>query len=120
MRFFILSYSRGVNWIEGQPRDKLPLGPHVAYLRALHGKSTLVMAGPIVEGGRMAIIQTSSVEDARAIAEADPGVIAGTLRVEVFEWRLIDWERLSPSSVEFVSGTVALFGQASERNPTLA
>jgi hypothetical protein len=55
----------------------------------------------------MAIIQTGSADDARAIAQADPGVIAGTLSVEVSEWRPVDWERLS-SSVELVSGAVSV------------
>jgi hypothetical protein len=67
------------------------------------------MAGPFEEAeGGMAIVQTGSADDARAIAQADPGVIAGTLRVEVSEWRPIDWERTSPSSIEFVSGAVSV------------
>jgi hypothetical protein len=40
----------------------------------------------------MAIIQTTSAEEVRAIAQADPGVVAGTLRIEVFEWRPIVWD----------------------------
>jgi uncharacterized protein YciI len=109
MRFFVWSYSRGPNWVEGQPRQKQPLQPHLAYLRGLHEKSVLVMAGPFEEAaGGMAIIQTTSPDEARALADADPGVIAGTLRVEVTEWRLIVWERLSPSSIEFVSRPVSV------------
>jgi uncharacterized protein YciI len=109
MRFFILSYSRGPNWDEGQPRHKQPLQPHLASLRGLHEKSELVMAGPFAEAaGGMAIIQTTSADHARAIAQADPGVLAGTLRVEVSEWRPIVWEHFSPSAIEFASGPVSL------------
>jgi uncharacterized protein len=109
MRFFILSYSRGPNWIEGQPRQKQPLQPHLAYLRGLHEKSELVMAGPFEEAaGGMAIVQTTSLDVARAIAHADPGVLAGTLRVEVTQWRLLDWNRLSPSAIELVGGPVSV------------
>jgi hypothetical protein len=56
----------------------------------------------------MAIVQTTSAEDARALAQADPGVVAGTLRVEVSEWRPIVWDRFSPSSVELASGPVSV------------
>jgi uncharacterized protein YciI len=108
MRFFILSYSRGPNWVEGQPRLKQPLQPHLTYLRGLHEKSTLVMAGPFEEEGGMAIVQTTSADDARALAHADPGVMAGTLRVEVSEWRPIVWGRCSPSSIELASGPVSV------------
>jgi uncharacterized protein YciI len=109
MRFFILSYSRGPNWVEGQPRLKQPLQPHLAYLRGLHEKSVLVMAGPFEEAaGGMAIVQATSPDAARAIAHADPGVLAGTLRVEMTEWRLIDWDHLSPSSIELASGPVSV------------
>jgi uncharacterized protein YciI len=111
MRFFILSYSRGPNWAEGLPRLQQPMiGSHLAYLRGLHEKSQLVMAGPFegAAGGGVAIIQTTSAEDAQAIAQADRGVLAGTLRVEVTEWRLIVWDRLSPSAIEIASGPVAV------------
>jgi uncharacterized protein len=109
MRFFVLSYSRGPNWVEGQPRHKQPLQPHLAYLRGLHEKSHLVMAGPFEEAaGGMAIVQTTSADEARAIAHADPGVIAGTLRIEVSEWRPIVWEHFSPASIEFASGPVSV------------
>jgi hypothetical protein len=50
----------------------------------------------------------TSADDARAIASADPGVVAGTLRVEVTEWRLIDWERFSPSAIAIISGPVSV------------
>jgi uncharacterized protein YciI len=110
MRFFILSYSRGPNWAEGLPRLQQPMiGSHLAYLRGLHEKSQLVMAGPL-EGaaGGMVIIQTTSAEDARAIAQADPGVLAGTLHVEVSEWRPIVWEHFSPAAIEFAGGPVTV------------
>ena len=109
MRFFILHYSRGLAWDEGLPRNKQPLQPHLAYLRGLYEKSELVMAGPF-EGaaGGMAIVQTTSADDARAIARADPGVIAGTLRVEVSEWRPIVWEHPSPSPIVFAGGPISV------------
>jgi uncharacterized protein YciI len=111
MRFFILSYSRGPNWVEGLPRIQQPmLGSHLAYLRGLHEKSQLVMAGPCEEGARggLAIIQTSSAEDARAIAQADPGVLAGTLRTEVSEWRPIVWDHFSRAAIEFAAGPASV------------
>ena len=110
MRFFILNYSRGPNWAEGLPRIQQPkIGSHLAYLRGLHEKSKLLMAGPL-EGasGGLAIIQSTSAEDAHAIAQADPGVQAGTLRIEVTEWRPIVWEHFSPAAIEFAAGPVCV------------
>jgi hypothetical protein len=68
------------------------------------------MAGPCAEGatGGLAIIQTTSAEDARAIAQADPGVLAGTLRIEVSEWLPIVWEHISTAAIEFANGPVAV------------
>jgi uncharacterized protein YciI len=85
------------------------IGAHLAYLRGLHEKAQLVMAGPL-EGaaGGVAIIQTTSAEDAHALAQADPGARAGTVCVEVTEWRPIVWERFSPPAVEFASGSVTV------------
>jgi uncharacterized protein YciI len=38
------------------------------------------------------IVQVVSAVEARAIAESDPAVVNGILRVEVLEWLVIDWE----------------------------
>jgi uncharacterized protein YciI len=86
------------------------IASHLAYLRSLHEKLELVMAGPCNEEGRggMAIVQTTSPDAARAIAQADPGVLAGTLRVDVSEWLPIVWQQLSPSAIEFASGTISV------------
>lgn len=102
MRFFILNYSRGPNWLDGQPLNRQPLGPHLAYLKGLYEKSVLVIGGPLAEApGGVAVLQTDSPEEALAAAEADPGVVEEVLRVQVLEWRPLVWERLSLPSVEF-------------------
>jgi uncharacterized protein YciI len=90
------------------------IGSHLAYLCGLHEKSQLLMAGPL-EGaaGGLAIVQTTSAEDAHAIAQADPGVLAGTLRIEVSEWRPIVWEHFSPAAIAFAGGPVTVSYSAS-------
>lgn len=48
-----------------------------------------VAAGPVTDGGDIrgfSIFRTATLAEARAIAEADPGVLAGRFVVELHPW----------------------------------
>lgn len=62
---------------------------HVAYLRQLDVARRLVLCGPF-EGktGGMVIIRAESMDEARAIASADPFVVAQAEEFEVRTWHL--------------------------------
>ena len=62
---------------------------HLAHLAGLHEAGHLVAAGPLRDPDshyRGLSILTVGVEEARALAEADPAVKAGKFRVIVLPW----------------------------------
>jgi uncharacterized protein len=67
---------------------------HVDHLNALNEKGVLKMAGPFLDGegkpnGSLVIVEAETIEDARAIADADPYTKAGlfqSVEVKPFNW----------------------------------
>ncbi len=62
---------------------------HLAHLAKLSMEGLLVMAGPLLDEGDLrgiCIYDTKSLERAKILAEADPAVKAGRLKVEVHPW----------------------------------
>jgi uncharacterized protein YciI len=58
---------------------------HVAYLRMLDDRGALVVCGPFTDGGGIVCIEAASVDEARAIADADPFVTTGIRTARVRE-----------------------------------
>ena len=67
---------------------------HLDHLNALNDKGILKMAGPFLDGegkpnGSLVIVETDTIEEARALAEADPYAKAGlfaSVEVKPFNW----------------------------------
>ena len=64
---------------------------HIAHLQAMGRAGKMVVAGPFSDQPDAALrgaclYRVGSVEEARALAEQDPAVQAGRLRVEVLTW----------------------------------
>ena len=63
---------------------------HVAYQEQLRANGKIVAAGPFSdqpdENWRGMTMYLTSLEEARALAAADPAVVAGRLAVDVFQW----------------------------------
>lgn len=63
---------------------------HVAYQQQLHSDGKVVAAGPFTdqpdESWRGLTMYVTSLEEARALAAADPAVVAGRLADDVFTW----------------------------------
>jgi uncharacterized protein YciI len=113
MRFFMLTYKRGPNWLEGEPLQRQPLQGHLGFLAGLHRDGKLVMAGPYRDaGGGVAVVQTNSPEEAQEIAASDPGVQAGVLRVEVLEWQPLDWGAFADTGVRLASARATVVFQS--------
>ena len=80
---------------------------HQAYMRDRFDAGVYRLAGPLAGEGRirgMIILEAGSAQEARAIAEADPAVQEGNLRVEVhraifpsLDSLRIDYPEASPS-----------------------
>ena len=109
MAFFVLHYRRGPNWLEGKPVREQPLREHITYLHGIFGSSMLVAGGPFKEAeGGLAIVRAGSLAEARAIADADPGVRLGVLEVDVDEWLPIEWSRLADQGLVFANGAATV------------
>ncbi|MEO8262120.1 MAG: YciI family protein [Pseudolysinimonas sp.] len=62
---------------------------HLDYLATLHEQGHLLAAGPLGHDGfRGLSILRGSVDEVRALKEADPAVIAGRFRVVVMPWQV--------------------------------
>ncbi len=62
---------------------------HLAHLRSMAASGKLIVAGPLTDGGTIRgilVFKLESVDEARALAEADPAVKAGRLAVELHPW----------------------------------
>lgn len=65
------------------------LPAHFLYLQRLDAEGTLVLSGPFTDRtGGLVVVRAPSLEEARAIAEADPLVSNGVDEYDLREWRL--------------------------------
>jgi uncharacterized protein len=62
---------------------------HMAHIRKMAADGKLVMAGPFLDNGELRgifIFDVATLEEARALTEADPAVKAGKLILELHPW----------------------------------
>ena len=85
--YFVGLLRKGERWNDTQGAEAATLMPRqLAFLRAQMEAGRYLLAGPITDEGPftgLIIIAAKSAEEAMAIANADPGVQAGRLAVEV-------------------------------------
>jgi len=90
---------------------KALLPTHLEYMIGLEKRGVLFASGPLADlagpptGAGLTILRTSSLEEARALAEADPFVKNGLRTFELKEWTLMEGTlglrvNLSDQSVE--------------------
>jgi uncharacterized protein len=94
------------------PEKLKPLLPaHLEYMIGLEKRGVLFASGPLADGAGpptgagLTILRTSSMEEARALAEADPFVTNGLRTFELKEWTIMEGTlglrvNLSDQSVE--------------------
>jgi uncharacterized protein YciI len=83
--YFIAFLLKGERWNDTQGADDL-VPRQLAFIREQVQAGRYLLAGPITDDGPVvgiSIIAASTAAGALAIAEADPGVQAGRLKVEV-------------------------------------
>jgi uncharacterized protein YciI len=76
---------------EVTPETQAIQARHIAHLQAMGKAGKMVVAGPFSDQPDAALrgaclYRVGSVEEARALAEQDPAVQVGRLRVEVLTW----------------------------------
>lgn len=85
--YFIALLFKGERWNDTLGADVADLAPRqLAFIREQVEAGRYLLAGPITDDSSMvgiSIIAARSAAEAWAIASADPGVLAGRLRVEV-------------------------------------
>jgi uncharacterized protein YciI len=78
---------------------------HIAHLEAMGKAGNIVVAGPLSEQADpsyrgVCVYRVGSVEEARRLAEQDPAVQAGQLRVEAMTWWFGKGHMAFPKAVE--------------------
>lgn len=88
--FVLLRRPRDAPELPEEVLDELQ-GRHLAYLDELRACGVLAVAGPFAdqpdESWRGFCLFRVGIDEARALAEADPSVQAGRLAVDVMTWR---------------------------------
>lgn len=62
---------------------------HLKHLDSLYKNGNLLIAGPMGDDGDLrgiVVLKVNSMEEAKAIVDADPAIKAGRLRVELHPW----------------------------------
>ncbi|MSP14188.1 MAG: hypothetical protein EXR62_14680 [Chloroflexi bacterium] len=87
---FLVFLRKGPNWTaESTPELEQLQAAHRAHLRALRQSGKIRILGPLLDNGDIrgvSLFRVPSLEEARALAEADPAVIAGRLVIEIHPW----------------------------------
>ncbi len=88
--YFLRLLKRGPLWTpEVTPEIERLQAAHLAYGQKLLEAGKLILNGPLLDNGDLrgvSIMRVGSLEEARALAEADPSVQAGRLIAEVHPW----------------------------------
>jgi uncharacterized protein len=77
-----------------RPEDMLPfVAEHLTYMNYLENEGKLFASGPFIQkgvlvGDGLTILQTSTVEDARALMQAEPLIQRGLRKFDLRPWEL--------------------------------
>ena len=87
---YLVFLIKGPSWTpeESEELDRLQI-KHLAHLKKLKDGGQIIINGPSPGGDHLrgvSVYRVDSLEEAKALAEADPAVQAGRLAVEVHPW----------------------------------
>lgn len=75
--------------MRGPDFDPAVIGPHRDFLDDLRARGRLRLAGGFGDGsGGAYVLRADNLEEARALAAADPLHVSGASRLTVFEWNV--------------------------------
>lgn len=90
MTYYVAFLKRGPAWTPEQTDATRKIQEeHLAHIGAMADAGDLVLAGPFMDDGDlrgMFVLKVDSLEKAEALAQADPAVKAGRLRLEFHPW----------------------------------
>jgi uncharacterized protein YciI len=93
---FLVIYRAGPAWPAGKTLAELPLRDHGGYMLDLYKRGLMRMAGGFDDNsGGAVVLNVDSIENARAIVDADPAVTSGLFVYELRPWRLVAWDEIA-------------------------
>ena len=98
--FYAIVYRAGPNWRADVPMERQGLLPHFNYMRDLHARGTIVLAGPLGRDGGLVVIHARNQAEADGVIAADPAVTAGLFTGEArsFTPRFVINEAFTPTA----------------------
>lgn len=87
--YFLVLLKKGENRDQDSITVKQIQEQHLAHLDNMHRQGKLCIAGPLMTDHSIrgiCVYNTSTIEEARTLANMDPAVQAGRLSVEVLPW----------------------------------
>ncbi|NUN08124.1 MAG: hypothetical protein HUU54_03015 [Ignavibacteriaceae bacterium] len=90
MTYYMVFLYRGDKWTpERTPETEAIQKGHMENITRLSNEGKLILAGPFMDGKDLRgifVMKTASLEEAEALCNTDPAVIAGRLKVEIKPW----------------------------------
>ena len=84
---YMIRLRAGPAYRPGVPLLQQDLREHGRYMQALAGRGVIVAAGPtMAESGGLVLLRAASIEEARALMQADPAIQSGLFVGEVSDW----------------------------------
>jgi uncharacterized protein YciI len=74
---FAIVYRAGPNWTAGTPMSEQGLLEHFYYMRDLHQRGRIVLAGPLGDDGGLVILRAADQAEADRVISEDPAVTGG-------------------------------------------
>jgi uncharacterized protein len=94
--YYVLFHTPGPSWVDGVNFQEQPgVRAHVEYMASFLEGHKLVIGGPFLDNsGGMMVMRATDQDEAERLANADPSVIGGLLKVHVRPW-FVPMETLS-------------------------
>jgi uncharacterized protein YciI len=74
---FAITYRAGPSWKPGVPMEQQGLRDHFYYLRDLHARGTVLLAGPLGDDGGLVLVRARDQAEAERTMATDPAVVSG-------------------------------------------
>jgi len=106
--YYMYLLDKGPAWSAADTPENATLQQaHLGYFAKLHPEGRLALVGPFgddTDMRGMGLLRAASLDEARALAEADPAVRAGHLTVRIYTWwGPKDWFGVAPQPWELVT-----------------
>jgi uncharacterized protein YciI len=98
--YYVALLYRGPSWTPAvTPETQLIQEGHMGHIKEMAAAGKLLLAGPFSDDGSlrgMFVFQVGSMEEAKALCDADPAVRAGRLKAELHSWFSAKGIRIEP------------------------